>query len=321
MPRRSSRARPWRRALARGGQGASVTSTRPRCEEGVAAVRLALRHVARAVGARCQLDFVAPCVVSRLVRSSGRGRRGRDARGSRPLRTASVDRPRRSSQCLRGRARRHTRRFSRGSPRRQPTLTSCRSRSSASRGSRAGWCSTRPGGQGFRVRLVGRLGEALKALARADEEVRVADARDDASLRAAFVGIDVVASVAGPFLELGLLSGAGGSRGRGALPRYEWRAAMGQARPRAGSGGDGRAAGVRLRLRPGDLAARLAAEKVEGPLDEVVVAYSVKGVGTSRGTLCTIGRRAGSDAGGMAGRTARPVLVRSDDAHHSLPVR
>ena len=40
---------------------------------------------------------------------------------------------------------------------------------------------------------------------------------------------------------------------------------------------------------PGDLAARLAAELVEGPLDEVVVAYSVKGVGTSRGTRRTIG--------------------------------
>ena len=40
---------------------------------------------------------------------------------------------------------------------------------------------------------------------------------------------------------------------------------------------------------PGDLAARLAAEQVEGPLDEIVVAYSVEGVGTSRGTRRTIG--------------------------------
>ena len=40
---------------------------------------------------------------------------------------------------------------------------------------------------------------------------------------------------------------------------------------------------------PGDIAARLAAEQVEGPLDEIVVAYSVKGVGTSRGTRRTIG--------------------------------
>jgi short subunit dehydrogenase-like uncharacterized protein len=41
---------------------------------------------------------------------------------------------------------------------------------------------------------------------------------------------------------------------------------------------------------PGDLAARLAAEQVEGPLDEVVVAYSTSGVGTSRGTRSTISR-------------------------------
>ena len=41
---------------------------------------------------------------------------------------------------------------------------------------------------------------------------------------------------------------------------------------------------------PGDLAARLAAEQVDGPLDEVVVAYSTNGVGTSRGTRRTISR-------------------------------
>jgi short subunit dehydrogenase-like uncharacterized protein len=39
---------------------------------------------------------------------------------------------------------------------------------------------------------------------------------------------------------------------------------------------------------PGDLAARLAAEQVEGPLDEVVVAYSVRDFGSSRGTRSTI---------------------------------
>ena len=41
---------------------------------------------------------------------------------------------------------------------------------------------------------------------------------------------------------------------------------------------------------PGDLAARLAAEQVEGPLDEIVVAYATSGVGTSRGTRGTISR-------------------------------
>src|SRR4249920_1559427 len=57
---------------------------------------------------------------------------------------------------------------------------------------------------GLQVRLVGRRGDALEALARAGEEVRVADARDDEALRAAFTGTNVVASLAGPFLELGL---------------------------------------------------------------------------------------------------------------------
>ena len=57
---------------------------------------------------------------------------------------------------------------------------------------------------GLQVRLVGRRLEALNALAAPGEEVRVADARDGASLRAAFEGVEVVASLAGPFLDLGL---------------------------------------------------------------------------------------------------------------------
>src|SRR5918996_401490 len=43
---------------------------------------------------------------------------------------------------------------------------------------------------------------------------------------------------------------------------------------------------------PGDLAARLAAEGLE-PLDELVVGYSVSGVGTSRGTRRTMSTLAG----------------------------
>jgi short subunit dehydrogenase-like uncharacterized protein len=41
---------------------------------------------------------------------------------------------------------------------------------------------------------------------------------------------------------------------------------------------------------PGDLAAGLAAGQVDGPLDEVVVAYATSGIGTSRGTRETISR-------------------------------
>jgi short subunit dehydrogenase-like uncharacterized protein len=140
-----------------------------------------------------------------------------------------------------------------------------------------------------------RSGDALKALARADEEVRVADARDDGSLRAAFSGIDVVASLAGPFLELGL----------GPV-----RAAVDAGAHYLDTSGEQQWVGLvhaEIQARtvvlpafgfdyvPGDLAARLAAEKVEGPLDELIVAYSVKGVGTSRGTRRTIGRVMGQE--------------------------
>jgi len=142
---------------------------------------------------------------------------------------------------------------------------------------------------GLEVRLVGRRREALEELAAPGEEVRVADARDQHSLRAAFEGASVVASCAGPFLEIGLAPveaavGAGAhyldTTGEQAFVRLV------HDRIEAGTvvvpafGFD---------YVPGDLAARLAAEQVDGPLDEVVVAYSVKGVGTSRGTRRTVG--------------------------------
>jgi short subunit dehydrogenase-like uncharacterized protein len=142
---------------------------------------------------------------------------------------------------------------------------------------------------GVQVRLVGRRGAALEALAKAGEEVRVADARDNESLRRAFAGIEVVASLAGPFLELGLgpvkAAVDAGAHYLDTSGEQQWVGLI--------------HAEVRARTVvlpafgfdyvPGDLAARLAAEKVDGPLDELVVAYSVKGVGTSRGTRRTIG--------------------------------
>jgi short subunit dehydrogenase-like uncharacterized protein len=142
---------------------------------------------------------------------------------------------------------------------------------------------------GLQVRLVGRRGDALEALANAGEEVRVADARDNESLRRAFAGIEVVASLAGPFLELGLgpvkAAVDAGAHYLDTSGEQQWVGLI-YAEVRAGTvvlpafGFD---------YVPGDLAARLAAEKVDGPLDELVVAYSVKGVGTSRGTRRTIG--------------------------------
>ena len=145
---------------------------------------------------------------------------------------------------------------------------------------------------GLEVRLVGRRLEALEQLAQPGEEVRVADARDREALAAAFDGASVVASLAGPFWEVGVQPvwaaiDAGAhyldTTGEQAFVRrlydlfdQEYSVAL---LPAFG-----------FDYVPGDLAARLAAERVEGPLEEVVVAYSVKGVGTSRGTRRTIGR-------------------------------
>jgi short subunit dehydrogenase-like uncharacterized protein len=142
---------------------------------------------------------------------------------------------------------------------------------------------------GLQVRLVGRNADALEALAKAGEDVRVADARDDESLRAAFAGIDVVASLAGPFLELGLgpvrAAVDAGAHYLDTSGEQQWVGLI---------HAEIEAATVVLPAFgfdyvPGDLAARLAAEKVDGPLEELVVAYSVQGVGTSRGTRRTIG--------------------------------
>jgi short subunit dehydrogenase-like uncharacterized protein len=142
---------------------------------------------------------------------------------------------------------------------------------------------------GLQVRLVGRRADALEELAKAGEEVRVADARDDESLRAAFAGMNVVASLAGPFLELGLrpvqAAVDAGAHYLDTSGEQQWVGLI-HAEIRAETvvlpafGFD---------YVPGGLAARLAAEKVEGPLDELVVAYSVRGVATSRGTRRTIG--------------------------------
>jgi len=148
---------------------------------------------------------------------------------------------------------------------------------------------------GLAVRLVGRRRDALEALAAPGEDVRVADARDREALAPAFDGAAVVASLAGPFLELGLAPvEAAVAAGAHYLDTTGEQAFVRLVHDRIESdtvvvpafGFD---------YVPGDLAARLAAEQVEGPLDELVVAYSVKGVGTSRGTRRTIGSVMGQD--------------------------
>lgn len=143
---------------------------------------------------------------------------------------------------------------------------------------------------GLEVRLVGRRRETLEELAAAGEEIRVADARDEASLRAAFEGASVVVSLAGPFLELGLgpvrAAGAAGAHYLDSTGEQEF-VRLVHDRVEADTvvlpafGFD---------YVPGDLAARLAAQRVEGPLDEIVVAYATSGTATSRGTRDTISR-------------------------------
>src|SRR4051812_18620691 len=142
----------------------------------------------------------------------------------------------------------------------------------------------RPPGGGAR-----RGREALAAVAAPGEETRVADARDREALRAAFDGASVVASLAGPFLAIGpapveaaLDAGAHwvDTSGEQAFARLVYE--------RFADAGRAVLTSFGFDYVPGDLAARVAAEGL-GPLDELVVAYSVKGFLPSRGTIATVG--------------------------------
>ncbi|MDQ3067789.1 MAG: NAD(P)H-binding protein, partial [Actinomycetota bacterium] len=141
---------------------------------------------------------------------------------------------------------------------------------------------------GIEVRLVGRRREALEELAAPGEEVRVADARDAGALREAFAGVTVVASCAGPFLELGLAPvEAAVEVGAHYLDTTGEQAFVKLVHDRI-TASTVVVPAFGFDYVPGDLAARLAAEQVDGPLDEVVVGYSVTGTATSRGTRATV---------------------------------
>ena len=146
---------------------------------------------------------------------------------------------------------------------------------------------------GLPLRLVGRRREALESIARDGEEVRVADARHERELLDAFDGAFAVASLAGPFLEVGakpvgaaITVGAHyvDTSGEQAFARVVYE----------GFGDSAEEREVVLLTSfgfdyvPGDLAARLAAEDAEEPVDEIVVAYSTTRQGTSSGTRRTI---------------------------------
>jgi short subunit dehydrogenase-like uncharacterized protein len=166
---------------------------------------------------------------------------------------------------------------------------------------------------GLPVRLVGRRREALEALARPPEEVRVADARDEAALRDAFEGVAVVASAAGPFLPLGFApvsaAIAAGAHYLDTSGEQAWVRLVQERFAVPAAAGDVVAIpAFGFDYVPGDLAARLAAEQVEGALDEVLVAYSARRVGTSRGTRRTMA--ALMEQGQMAWRDGRLVPSR-----------
>jgi len=147
---------------------------------------------------------------------------------------------------------------------------------------------------GLSLRLVGRRPDALEAVAEPGEEIRVADARDEQALRGAFAGAFAVASCAGPFLDVGTAPvsaaiGAGAhyldTSGEQPFARLVYE----RFGPEAERRGGGLPTSFGFDFAPGDVAARLAAEGLE-PLDEIVVAYSVADVASSRGTRRTVGR-------------------------------
>jgi short subunit dehydrogenase-like uncharacterized protein len=160
---------------------------------------------------------------------------------------------------------------------------------------------------GIPLRLVGRRAEALEAMAQDGEEVRVADAAHEAELIAAFDGAFAVASTAGPFTDVGTKP-VGAAIAVGA---HYLDTSAEQAFARIVYDGFGESAEERdvvlltsfgFDYAPGDFAARLAAEGLDEPIDEVVVAYATKGQVTSRGTRQTIGHVMGQQQVAWEGR-------------------
>jgi short subunit dehydrogenase-like uncharacterized protein len=163
---------------------------------------------------------------------------------------------------------------------------------------------------GIPLRLVGRRADALEALAQPGEEVRVADARHEAELIAAFDGVFAVASTAGPFMDIGTKP-VGAAIAVGA---HYLDTSGEQAFARVVYEGFGESAEERdvvlltsfgFDYVPGDFAARLAAEALEEPLDEIVVAYATTAQPTSRGTRETIGHVMGQGQVAWEGRVVR----------------
>jgi short subunit dehydrogenase-like uncharacterized protein len=144
---------------------------------------------------------------------------------------------------------------------------------------------------GLPVRLLGRSREELERHARSGEDTRVADAADWDSLVEALEGAFAVVSTAGPFLPKGFATvDAAIARGVHYLDSSTEQAYSRQVYERFGA----RAAegGVVLLTAfanaPGDLTAGVAVERLEGPIDEVVVANDQSGLSLSRGSRETL---------------------------------
>jgi short subunit dehydrogenase-like uncharacterized protein len=131
-------------------------------------------------------------------------------------------------------------------------------------------------------------------MAREGEEIRVADAQDESALISAFEGAFAVASVAGPFLEVGPKPVAAAV----AVGAHYLDTSVEQGFARLVYEGFGDSAYERdvalltsfgFDYAMGDLAARLASAELDEPLDEVAVAYAVEGVRLSAGARKTLG--------------------------------
>ena len=179
---------------------------------------------------------------------------------------------------------------------------------------------------GLPLRLVGRRRAALEALARDGDEVRVADAAHERELIEAFDGAFAVASTAGPFAKVGTRPiGAAIAVGAHYLDVSAEQAFTRQVHEGFGDSAEER--GVVLLPSfgfdyvPGDLAARLAAEGLTEPLDEVIVAYASGAIATSRGTRETMGHVFGQPqvawegrlVGSRFGKTTRRVRFPGGD--------
>ncbi|MBA2567984.1 MAG: NAD(P)H-binding protein [Actinobacteria bacterium] len=144
---------------------------------------------------------------------------------------------------------------------------------------------------GLPVRLLGRRREELEQRAQSDEEIAVADVTDWDSLAEALQGAFAVISTAGPFLQRGFATvDAAITCGVHYLDSSTEQAYSRQIYERFG----GRAAEAGIVLltafanAPGDFAAGIAADGLEGPLEDVVVATEQSGFVFSRGSRETL---------------------------------